>query len=248
MRRHASGLAALLPPLLLLALSACEPGAGSGVTARLLTDGTGVLHNGRRAVSGDRLRPGDNVRTGFGGAALVEFSDGTKVEIVEAQEPVYLSWSGDKLDIRMQGTIVEYLSGAVFKVVDMITDLATVFNESHFIAARDQGGSYRHLLFTGRARMIFPEPGLPIFPGQYALVTPAGEVSVRPIPAALERDLRSRLDRWRFIAPRSPEVPRIGAPAIGLPGSQIFGPRWPGSRRRVPRSSDDSVSYPDPLF
>ena len=46
--------------------------------------------------------------------------------------------------------------------------LASVFNESHFISLLE-GDEFRHLLLTGQARMIFPEAGLPIPSGQYAV-------------------------------------------------------------------------------
>ena len=202
----AARLPAAVLALLLLLVAACAPLPGGEATATLLTAGEGVSHNGRPATSGERLNPGDWVRTGYAGAALIRFSDGSTVRIAEAEEPVHLEWVGARLTIRTRGTLIETITGSIIKAVSMITDLAEVFNSSSFITVLEDR-TFRHFLLEGRAELVRPQPGRLILPGQYALVGPSGEVAVRPIPPEALRDLRRRLDRWTF----PPPAPSFGA-------------------------------------
>ena len=216
------------------------------VEAILLTDGTGVVHDGRPAVSGARLDSGDWVRTDFAGSALVLFSDGTRVQIVDADAPVYLYWSGRMLQIRIDNAAVEYVGGAILDFARIIGRLAGVFDKSRSITVEDRTRSFRHFLLAGRAEMIFPEPRRPILPGQYARVTPDGEVAILPTPDTLLRELRTRFDRWSFDLPTSrPQAPRRPIAIPGPPGSRgpIFFPRRPS---RSQGTEDNPGSTPNP--
>lgn len=231
-----------LPVLFLLA--ACEtaqrapPAGQQGLSAQLLTDGSAVFVNGQRGRNGQAIRQGDVVATGPDASALVRFSDGLTVQLDENTDPV-LSWTQQRLQIEMAVGLVEVVKGSVIDVVEVITETAGFFARSRFTVETAHARFTRADLFSGRLQMTRPQPGTVVAPGQYALVD-GGRLSVDRTSPSRVRELRRRLDRWKF-AQRGirRNYDRGTALMLGL-----FGRRPGGRRNEEPENPDEPGEPP----
>lgn len=209
--------AALVGPLALMLLSACEPVQNGGpspavdrqITATLLTAGDGVRVNGRQPVPGQPVRIGDRITTGRDSTALVRFSDRTEVQIIDAVDPVRIEWSGDTLVLRVDDAAVEVEKGFLFRIIEVIGALAHSFHESSFIVEEQRRRFFRIDLFEGRVRFVRPRTGQVLAPGQYAAVTPNGRVEYGRTSPRYERGLRARFDRWDFTRVQRIRMPNL---------------------------------------
>lgn len=237
--------AVLIATLALVLLPACEPIRVEGpaldrrLSATLLTAGDGVEVNGRPASSGQTVSSGDRVWTGPQGSALVRFSDDTTIQIIDAIHPVYLRWSGDRLTMRMDDAAIEASKGFFIRVIEAVGQLARIFHESDFVVEERRTEFFRLDLFSGRARVVQPPTGGVVGPGQYALITPDGDVEIGRVSPRRLRELRARFGRWDFSRVERPRVPnvidrRLGdalaeIERAGLAAGRISGPETRGS-------------------
>lgn len=238
MTNHCLGRSLFLVSFVLILLSACQPIPQVGpsgerrITATLLTDGDTVRVNGRRAETGQPISPGDLVTTGQRSSALIRFSDGTTVQLDENTDPIF-SWTGDRLQIRMEDGAAEVKKGVWIKIVEVIGDLADFFTFSDFVVEERRTQFFRVDLFSGRMQMTRPQTG-PVQPGGEYFLVRAGsaEVEFGRTSARRKRELRRRFDRWNFVEPiRMPNLIDLGLPEAlrkidraGLNRGTISGP------------------------
>jgi hypothetical protein len=234
------------------------------ITATLLTTGNDVRVDGASAISGQPLLPGASVTTGTRSSALVEFSDGTSVQIIEAVDPVRFAWTKDRLVLRIDDATVEANKGEKFSLINVISELAEFFSFSHVISEEKRARFFRADLVSGRMQMTRPQTGANQTDGEFFQVTAAGRVEFgRTSPEHL-RALRKRFDRWDFRRAREAaavEVPILQflllrdavarLEAVGLGLGTVSGPsvgdgivvvkQTPQPRFRVPLGSRVNV-------
>lgn len=215
--------------LALLILAACEtpqqtpPISQQGIAAELRTDGDAVFVNGRPARYGQGIRPGDEVTTGGQSSALIRFSDGTTVQLDQNTDP-FFSWTQQELQIQMAAGLIEIASGAVLRVVRVITDTADFFNQSHLAVEVQPRRFTRADLFSGRIEMVRPQPGAVVMPGQYVLARVDGTITIDRTSPSRVQELRRRLDRWEFAEVSTEPQPNAAAgAAAGVAAAAIFG-------------------------
>lgn len=203
-----------------LLLSACAtppadhaPSDDRRVAATLLTVGDTVRVNGRAATRGQRIRSGDRVRTGTDSSALIKFSDQTTIQIIDAVDPVQLSWRSDRLTLRMNDAAVQADKGFFFRIIEAIGELAHLFTQSNFVVEEQRAQFFRIDLFSGRATLIEPRVDRELTPGEFALVTRSGRVEIGQTPPGRRQELESRFGRWDFSATRRvPDLLKLSYP------------------------------------
>lgn len=217
--------------LVLFGLVACtipvEGGRGV-VTGTLTPSGSSVFVNGVRVGARTRIDPGDRVSTGARSSALLEWSDGTSLQLDENSDPI-IQWDGQVLAINVGYGWFLIDTGEM--EVRVVNELADVVAHSRLVVYVEPASRFDAFLLDGRMSLLRP-PGQGLLGGQKLSVGRTGGVRYGTISASEGEGLERRFSRWRFADASGTRIPT---------GTIIFGPRvfGPVFRPRRPSSGGD---------
>lgn len=197
-------IAIFLTALLLWGCEATNPtdprtNADQSVGPILKVTGPGVLVNGGPGTDGQMIAYGDSIATGPGVSAMLDFGEGTVIQLDENSDPVRLTWREERIQLEIDDAAIRATKGDRFNVFDLIGRLADFFSWSEFIVVEDFPRSYRVDLIQGRMKIVRPAGGPDGFreltPGQFFEIL-EGESRVGKTSRSERRNLNERFDRW----------------------------------------------------
>ena len=167
---------------------------GSGVSAILYTDASRVFVNGQAVGNGTTIRQGDRIETGAGASALIEFSNGTSVQLDQSTDPVF-AWTSEELNLTSVDQGLMKVEKQGFGEVRVSSERGSgVFSSTFFI---ESGEEFRADLLQGRMQLVEPVVGPVQEDGEFFRVGPQGAV-FGSTSATRMGMLVSRMQRWRF--------------------------------------------------
>lgn len=181
-------------------------------SASVLTDGANVWIGNRPARYGDQIRPGQSVRTGPNASALIEFDDGTTIQLDERTDPVRFDWGrGRGLTLQFDDAVFWARKGGFFEYIEALGALADIFSFSEFVVEERNPRFFRVDLFQGSVQFRRP-PVRDIRGGEFAEIRPGRPAKIGRLTRQRERDLRRRFERWTFsrtVEPIDLQVPNV---------------------------------------
>jgi len=234
--------------ILLLAGCATVPQPGSGPVGTLRTSGPHVFVNGRPATGGTAVYFGDEVATGAGSSAIVDFRQGGFLQLDENTDPLISYWEQARcILIRVFGGQISVKGSGI--CVEAPPLRFALNSEANLQVAP---GSFVLTILQGSATLSWPARRL-LTRAQQVRLSPQGmEGRVRTLS---EQDLRAVVqwrEKFRFPTRRDPGLspgpgdrsPSRIAPPRSQPAARDRRPGTPSPGTSSPPVSDPAVTSP----